>query len=722
MRKIWSFLLVLFMIICPLLSIEVEAGNTGAPTRVINVVYDDSGSMIQMSGEKYDTWCQAKYSMEVFASMLGEKDTMNIYVMSDYMSGTSAPPKLTLSGTDGAANNVSRVHDMLTKAQDTPFRSVEKAYSDLKNATADEKWLVVLTDGEFDEFINDSDGGKSAIDKFFAGKSNDIKVMFFAMGAKAAAITENNAQNIYFEKAKSNNEILNKITGICTRIFNSHCLDVNSSDKKFDFDVPMSQLIVFAQGEGVKINGLENGKGKNIKSSGNVSVRYSEKAATNPSYQDPKIATNLVGEVAIFNGDFDSGKYTVNVSNAETIEVYYKPNVAIAVYLKNENGEEVTNIEDLESGDYTIEFGFIRTGSNEIVQESKLLGDVKYEAVITNNGTKHEKTYTSGDKIHLEEGELLIDATASFLDYNTVSTMLDYTIYKNKGIEFTAETEPQYLISKEGITDTPTEIKLTLDGNAFTKEQWESFEVPEVVLGKRLPEEDPDFWKILNFIRKFRPVSDVKVEKSQEPGKLYLYPTLEDNKVKNGTYVGSEYSISVYSQDGKAVWEGDFNGQLRVKDTRSFMDREWDVIIKLAFLLVLLFILLGYTPLFKKRFPKSMKGTPTIECKPIPFGRTDTSLGRFSKDPMSTFVPYVPETGTLTFVPFGTVGIPSMKLKAAGGSKMIIVNTASFAGNRQISIDGESISEDQQKQISKTPSMTIEVKTQQMKYTCTPRM
>lgn len=722
MRKIWSFLLVLFMIICPLLSIEVEAGNTGAPTRVINVVYDDSGSMIQMSGEKYDTWCQAKYSMEVFASMLGEKDTMNIYVMSDYMSGTSAPPKLTLSGNDGAEKNVSSVHNMITRAQDTPFRSVEKAYSDLKNANADEKWLVVLTDGEFDEFINDSDGGKSAIDKFFAGKSNDIKVMFFAMGAKAAAITENTAQNIYFEKAKNNNEILNKITGICTRIFNSHCLDVNSSDKKFDFDVPMAQLIVFAQGEGVRINGLEDGKGKNIKSSGNVSVKYSEKAATNPSYQDPKIATNLVGEVAIFNGDFDSGKYTVNVSNAETIEVYYKPNVAIAVYLKNENGEEVTNIEDLESGDYTIEFGFIRTGSNEIVQESKLLGDVKYEAVVTNNGNKHDKTYSSGDKIHLEEGELLIDATASFLDYNTVSTMLDYTIYKNKGIVFSAEEEPQYLISEEGINNEPTIIKVTLDGNEFSREEWDRLEVPEVVLGKKLPEENPGFWKYINFLRKFNEVSNVKVEKSEEPGRLYLYPTLKDNKVKSGTYVGSEYSISIYLQNGRAVWEGEFEGQIKVRDTRFLNGNGWEIIIKLGIFLLLLFILLGYTPLFKKRFPKSMKGTPTIECKPMPFGRTDTSLGRFSKDSMSQILPYVAETGTLTFVPFGTAGIPSMKLKAAGGSKMIIVNTASFAGNRQISIDGESIPEEQQKQITKTPSMTIEVKTQQMKYTCTPRM
>lgn len=720
-KKIRGILFVFILLMTSAMPVNVCAASTSLPKRVINVVYDDSGSMIQMSGKKFDTWCQAKYSMEVFASMLGENDTMNVYVMSDYMTGSSASPKLSLAGENGAKVNVKKVHDMITRAQDTPFTSVKKAYSDLTGIKADEKWLVVLTDGEFDEYLNDSDGGKAAIDKFLSNKEDDINIMFFGMGSKAAEITEKEGQNIYFEKAKNNNEILNKITEICARIFNSHKLEVNVSDKKISFDVPMSQLIVFAQGAKVEIGNLSDDAGEDINASNIVSVRYSEKAATNPSYQAPKVARNLVGKVATFNGDFDSGEYTIDASGAETIEVYYKPNVSIAVYLKNENGEEVTNIADLETGEYTIEFGFIRTGSNEIVQESKLLGDVKYSATVNNNGKVHDKTYSSGDKIKLEEGELIIDATAYFLDYNKVSTSLNYTIYENKDIVFTVEEEPHYEITSEGITKEPIVVKIALDGSGFTAEQWESLETPKVELGEKLPEEDAGFLGYLSFIRKINTIDDVKVVKTEELGVLELYPSLKKDKVKGGTYVGSKYTLSVYSQSGKAVWKGDMDGKVELIDKRGILERELATVIRLAVAGGFLFILLGYTPLFKKRLPKSMRGCPTIECKPLPFGKVDTALGRFSKDSVSVWLPYLPEKGMLTFVPSGTPGVPAMKLKAAGGSKMIIENTASFAGNKIVSIDGESVPEEQKKPLSKTPSMTIEVKTPLMRYTCTPR-
>lgn len=720
MKKLLSILIMVSILVCQGVSIKAEAAEMEEPTRVINVVYDDSGSMIEISGELYDTWCQAKYSMEVFASMLGKNDTMNIYVMSDYVSGTSNPPKLTLSGVDGATKNVQSVHEMLTNASDTPFRSVEKAYSDLINIEADEKWLVVLTDGEFNEYAGHNDRGKGAVDQFFGNKEDEIKVMFFGMGKNAAEITEHTDKNIFFEKAKNNDEILSKITGICTRIFNSHRLDVNTSKKKIQFDVPMAQLIVFAQGEKVEIGNLKSKSGEKIKYSNLVSVRYSEKASTNPAYANPKIATNLVGKVATFVGDFDSGEYTIDVEGAETIEVYYKPNVAIAAYLKNSDGEEVTNIAALENGEYKIDFGFVRAGSNEIVPESKLLGKIKYSAVVTNNGKVHDKTYSSGDKIKLEEGELRIDATASFLDYNTVSTTLDYTIYKNKKIEFELEQNPKYKVTSEGINEKPIVIRMTLDGRAFTQEEWTQLDVPKILIGEKIKEENAGIWRLLKIFRKTNTINECRAEKSEDPGILYLYPILKE--VGNGTYVGSEYEISAYTQSGQSVWSGKTVGKVKLSDTRSLLVREMVTFLKLAFTGISIFILLGFTPLFKKRFPKSMKGTPTIECKPLPFGRTETTYGRFTKDSMSVILPFVPEKGTLTFVPFGTAGIPSMKLKAAGGSKMIILNTTSFAGNKQISIDGDNISEDQQKQISKTPSMTIEVKTSAMRYSCTPKI
>ena len=43
------------------------ATKTNLPTRVIHLVYDDSGSMYETGNKDVDTWCQAKYAMEVFA-------------------------------------------------------------------------------------------------------------------------------------------------------------------------------------------------------------------------------------------------------------------------------------------------------------------------------------------------------------------------------------------------------------------------------------------------------------------------------------------------------------------------------------------------------------------------------------------------------------------------------------------------------------------------------
>lgn len=169
-----------------------------APDRVIHVVYDDSGSMFRTGGVLVDTWCQAKYSMEVFAAMLGEADRMNIYYMSDYENGTAAGPRLQLDGGSGAEVNVERVHAEKTVAGNTPFNAVTKAYSDLDAADANEKWLIILTDGEF-QGVN----GQEGIDAFLARKSEDINVMFLGMGAGAGGITPRPNNGIFYVEAQT---------------------------------------------------------------------------------------------------------------------------------------------------------------------------------------------------------------------------------------------------------------------------------------------------------------------------------------------------------------------------------------------------------------------------------------------------------------------------------------------------------------------------------------
>ena len=50
------------------------------PANTIHVVYGDSGRCIKRR-YFYDRWCHAHYAMEVFAAMLGPKDTLKVYPM-----------------------------------------------------------------------------------------------------------------------------------------------------------------------------------------------------------------------------------------------------------------------------------------------------------------------------------------------------------------------------------------------------------------------------------------------------------------------------------------------------------------------------------------------------------------------------------------------------------------------------------------------------------------
>lgn len=677
------------------LSGEVKAA-TNLPTRIINVVFDDSGSMIETRGEKVDTWCQAKYSMEVFAAMLGENDVMNIYVMSDYDKGKNASlPRLTLVGTDGAAENVAKVHDMVTNAGNTPFNSVRKAYSDIEVAIADEKWLVVLTDGEFQN-VDD-------VDAYFAGKAADVKVMFLGMGEAAESIRAYG--DIYFEKAENNKQILEKLTDISTRIFNSDKLEVDVNSKEISFDIPMDELVVFAQGDNVKINGLKSSDGNVINSTSvPVSVRYSEVATSNTNYKDFKIDTGLVGSIVTFKGDFDAGKYMVDVADAETIEVYYKPNVEIMAYLIDEEGQEVVSTEGIEVGEYTLKFGFVRAGTTEKVVESKLLGDVDYTAYMTYNGHTEDKEYLPGDKVTLEEGEYTIDVTANYLKYNTLSTQLNFGVYRNKELVLTIEGNPEYELDREGFlnADEAITVKATLEGTDFTAEQWSNVGLLEI-------EQSGSKDDRVGFT----------VEKSEAPGVYNIYPYLIDGETEIGDYDDIDIRLGLETYNGKETWSGETEGPVTITDLRSWFWKNIDKVIKLIVLAAILLILLGYVPGIKKHLPKKLKKTPKINCESnVGMRKTWEVKGRYVKNRATVVLPYLAETGTIRFLPKGVSGVPALKIKAVGSNRMEIVNTKSYIGKKNVTFDGSPVEEKQKKNLRKTAGMRVKYETRDADYTC----
>ncbi|MBQ2910990.1 MAG: hypothetical protein IJE55_01745 [Clostridia bacterium] len=699
MKKIISALIALCMVFSALIPTAL-AVTTNAPSRVINLVYDDSSSMIETDGNWMDTWCQAKYSTEVFAGMLGENDTMNIYLMSDFNKNTNAGPFLTLNGADGMETNVSKVHNMLGPANNTPFNSVRKAYSDLTKAAADEKWLVVLTDGQFQ--------GVDDIDAFFAAKSPDIRVMFLGMGPYADGIKADANNNIYFYKADTNKEILKNITDICTRVFNSDRLDVNSMSKTFSFDVPMGELVVFAQGSNVEINGVQGPDGTLYKSAINpVTVKYSEVPATNFPAGTGVVDKGLLGSIATFKEDFVAGDYKLDVKGAETIEIYYKPNVEIMAYLIDETGAEVTDLSALEQGEYTIEFGFVKGGTKEKVAASELLGDVTYEAHVTNNEVLHEQTYNSGDKISLEEGTLAIDVTARFLEYNTVSTHLDYSVFKNKAVDMKIGTDKSYTMTSEGLDSSePIVIKSLIDNGDFTQEQWDAVEVPQLeVMGEYM-------------------FDNIALEvKKGDIGEFIITPVL-DGKPQGVTYSDINFKLLFDHNTGAENWHGEMSHTIKLGDERSWIERNTELFIKLLIAGIILFILIGYLPFIKHYLPRGLKKKPHIQVDPLELGmESKKRQGLMEKNLLSTIIPYIPQTGTIKFLPKGVSGAAPLKVKGIAGRQMLITNIKAYAEKENITFDGEVIRkpEGKEKLIFKTSgSVTIVVEKNNWRYTCTP--
>jgi hypothetical protein len=182
----------------------------------------------------------------------------------------------------------------------------------------------------------------------------------------------------------------------------------------------MQELLVFAQGADVKINGI---KGDNTYSvSQAVNVRYSEIASVN-FRNDPNVivSRNLNGIVASLR-DVPKGKYSLDIAGETTVEIYYKPVVNIGIKLFK--GRREIKTQEIEEGNYQIQYGIVNEAGEFF--ESTLLGKVDYEATAQNGGRTIQ--IKSSDPISLQQGELVVDVSSHFLEINTAENSITHRI------------------------------------------------------------------------------------------------------------------------------------------------------------------------------------------------------------------------------------------------------------------------------------------------------
>ena len=598
-------------------SMVAMASQRTEQTRVINLVFDDSGSMFfdEEGRPVNDSWSQAEYALEVLVSMLGVNDRLNIYFMSYFAcgpEGMAASSQLTLYGSAGMVENVSRIHNRELTAGRTPFNSVRRAYQDLTQEVADQKWLVVFTDGMFQDgdypghhiYIEQHD-----LEAFFEAKDDDIQVMFFTMGhvwEDAASIPSNQDLRIFSLETETNTDILLRVTDICQRIFNLNRLVVDIVSNEFSFDVPMAELIVFAQGPEVALEGIRTPDGELIQSTESTPVSYREPHA-GFEFENALVARNLVGVVSRFEGDFSAGDYQVEITGAETLEVYFRPNVDVMVYLTDADGNQIPSTDWITAGEYTINFGFVRGGTNEPVPSSELLGEITYQARITNNGVLSSQTYQPGDTFMVEEGRLTIEATANFLEINSVTSQLEYEVGSAEAnvrvMTFEILENPEHYLTESGFDneDQPIVVRVQLDGEGFSAEEWSMLDPPRVT-------------------SEYGRTGDYLVVLTDTPGILHLYPSVFVGGPllqRTGSIV---YSIEHEQGFEDEVWRGQAEIPTYVVDGIPFHVRfARALMIGLGFLALILLILWWMT---RKVLPKKINRVPdSTEFRVWPGGK-----------------------------------------------------------------------------------------------------
>ena len=654
-RACLGFGLALLTALATLVPFTALAKADTPPAHIINLVYDDSGSMSD-GGNK--AWSQAKYGLEVMAAMLNENDTLNIYPMSQFESG-AAGQIITLDGSTSPADRVRRIHDGFVPADGgTPFQAVRAAQQNLaRQDPAARRWLVVLTDGQF------QNGPAEGLDQYFAtATAGGMQAFYLGIGSDAAKVAENAPNSVFSASVADSSQVIEALTNICNQMFERNSLPVTGNS--ISFDVAMRKILVFAQGKSVDITSIEGGGTTYQPVTAPAVVKYSTKTAqnANPAYDD-----NLQGQVAEFPA-MPAGNYQLNVSGAEQVSVYYEPDVGIGMWLIDQEGRRYPATGVLKDGDtvpagtYTVQYSF--TDDQGAPVTSTLLGDVSYNATAENNGQSILDNCAPGCSITIAQGDTDIHLEGGYLKYNTISDDIHLTI---------------------GLPNLPLTITLTDPGD-WTSSNFDNH--PCVTASVSIDNEPltNDLWQTMDVLTaSSTPSVQWQVTKGDTAPTFQICPVGDNDKYNNPSQDVVLTVTGEVVKDG-LTHAGSADITLQINDDIAWLDRAgnwfahnwWKALLGLLALI----LLLGYVPPFKHRFKYAGKGKnkrPKIEST-NKFGDWQPDSASSKLAITDTWIPYRDEHCAWTYWSSQGNFLPGkapiiVQLVAQGGGKVKILNT-----------------------------------------------
>lgn len=337
-----AFILMCSVFVCLPVSVSAESLYI---RKVVSVVYDDSGSM---DGDK---WAYANYAMQAFCGMLNSDDRLFITYMSHLQQSTNYNPEiidLSAGGIQGSVDSI-RKH---TDSGSTPYSAVETAYNKLKSVNDSnpntQYWLVVITDGAFDECNSMSnDKKKSFLNDNFKDYAESVmpngtnpQVTFLGIG-DVVSPDEDQSKGIFTYSASNADGIIGAMSDMADRISGRTRLQQNDIKKIDDktiqvsSSIPLLNIAVFNQGSQAKITKAVYSNETGIPVSRNVSLSY-------PNY------SNLVGG-AFLLGDSQSviGSGTYNITFDQKVDlndviILFEPALEMRMTI-SVNGKEISD-------------------------------------------------------------------------------------------------------------------------------------------------------------------------------------------------------------------------------------------------------------------------------------------------------------------------------------------------------------------------------------------
>lgn len=386
-RKVSMLLVIALLLSCVAAGIpQIHASAKSEANRAIAIVFDNSGSMYEKSGK---AWCRATYAMEVFASMLNAGDVLQIYPMHPIViNGMEYTMENPFQITD--VSQASAIREIFTPdAGGTPIESIDYALQGLKQLQADQKYMIVLTDGG--TFSKNGSGlskdrtRKELDSRVQENAGRAMTVMYLGIGSDACMPETKESE--YFVKRQAHNsaDVLSTLTEMCNKIFGRDSLPKSHiSGKQMEFDISMKKLIIFVQGEDIANLSIKSNSGGSV--GRKVAVQQTKYSTAGAGDYKSVPDTSLQGMMVTYEG-CDAGSYTIEYTGtANSVEVYYEPDADLDFVFTDAQGN-VVNPDELYEGEYVVSFGMKDAKTGKLIS-SDLLGNPEYEVSYYINGQK----------------------------------------------------------------------------------------------------------------------------------------------------------------------------------------------------------------------------------------------------------------------------------------------------------------------------------------------